>query len=107
MDVFKQKGINLCAASLGSNVGINNPNSKGISTKATIDTFNIKNNYIYLPMLFMMIISILDNFFKFNAMPAKITIKSYYGSAVLPDKICLIYSSQFYSLSLYMCEGSK
>ena len=58
-------------------------------------------------MLFMMIISILDNFFKFNAMPAKVTIKSYYGSAVLPDKICLIYSSQFYSLSLYMCEGSK
>ena len=61
--------------------------------RATIDTFNIKSNYIYLPMLFMMIISILDNFFKFNAMPAKITIKSYYGSAVLLDKICLIYSS--------------
>ena len=75
--------------------------------RATIDTFNIKSNYIYLPMLFMMIISILDNFFKFNAMPAKITIKSHYGSAVLPDKICLIYSSQFYSLSLYMCEGTK
>ena len=29
-------------------------------------------------------------------MPAKITIKSYYGSAVLLDKICLTSSSQFY-----------
>ena len=47
-------------------------------------------------MLLRMIISI-DNYFKFNAMPAKITIKSYYGSAVLLDKICLISSSQFYS----------
>ena len=45
-------------------------------------------------MLFMMIVSV-DNYFKFNAMPAKITIKSYYGSAVLLDKICLISSSQF------------
>ena len=43
-----------------------------------------------------MMISI-DNYFKVNAMPAKITIKSYYGSAVLLDKICLISSSQFYS----------
>ena len=29
-------------------------------------------------------------------MPAKITIKSYYRSAVLLDKICLTSSSQFY-----------
>ena len=42
-----------------------------------------------------MIISI-DNFFKFNAISAKITIESYYGSAVLLDKICLISSSQSY-----------
>ena len=47
-------------------------------------------------MLLRMIISI-DNYFKFNAMPAKITFKNYYGSAVLLDKICLISSSQFYS----------
>ena len=46
-------------------------------------------------MLFMMIVSI-DNFFKLIAMPAKITIKSYYGSAVLLGQICLISSSQYY-----------
>ena len=32
VDVFKQQGIGP-AASVGSNVGINNPNSKGISNK--------------------------------------------------------------------------
>ena len=51
-----------------------------------------------------MIISI-DNFFKFNAMPAKITIKSYYGSAVLLEKICLISSSQFYGYHFARVEA--
>ena len=65
--------------------------------RATIDIFNIKSHYIYLPVLLIRMMISIDNYFKFNAMPAKITIKSYYGSAVLLVKICLISSSQFYS----------